>query len=93
MQIGDAMFGGELLRFRVIDCMPPGKRGMLSLYLGMIEHELTKTKIREQHPEWSEKRVMIEYWRMAFLPDPLPKGFQQQFMEECEEFRPEATTE
>jgi hypothetical protein len=89
MHIGDAMPGGDLLWSRVVDCIPPAERAMLGLYLGGIDHELTKALIREEHPEWSKQRVMIEYWRRSFLPEPLPKWLQQRFMEECEQYRSE----
>jgi len=32
------------------------------------------SRIRREHPEWSEWQVKRELLRLAFLPDPLPAG-------------------
>jgi hypothetical protein len=90
MHIGDASSGGELVRLNIWGAMTGEKRILLSLYMSLIERELTKARLREEHPEWSEKRVMIEILRLAFLPQPFPDRLQQRFMSECDQYRQES---
>jgi len=61
----------------------------LALLLSEIEHEIIRERLRKANPEWSEKRVRIEFFRIIFLPEPLPKGLERRFMAECDQFRPE----
>jgi len=65
------------------------QRLRLGLLLSELGHELVRQRIREARPEWSELRVRIEFFRIIFLPQPLPRGLQQRFMEECDQFHPE----
>jgi len=51
------------------------QRLLLALEMSMRTKELTKAKIREEYPEWSEEQVARELLRLEFLPEPLPKGF------------------
>lgn len=43
-----------------------------ALDLSLLVREFAKAGIRKEHPEWSEKEVMIELFRLAFFPEPLP---------------------
>lgn len=64
-----------------------------AMLLSLLEREIKKERLQDEHPEWSEKRVMIELVKMAFLPKPLPKWLERQFMAECDQFRPETSPE
>jgi hypothetical protein len=48
------------------------QRLQIALDMSLFARELTKAGIRRDHPEWSEKQIMIEVFRLAFLPKPLP---------------------
>lgn len=65
------------------------ERLRLALLLSELEHEIIRERLRNLHPEWSEKRVRIEFFRIIFLPQPLPKWLEQRFMAECDQYRPE----
>ena len=65
------------------------QRLRLALLLSELDHEIIRERLRNLHPAWSEKRVQIEFFRIVFLPKPLPKWLEQRFMAECDQFRPE----
>ena len=93
MQIGGVICSCDAEKSAVVMAMTGEQRIGLASHLTFIEREITKTRLREEHPDWSEKRLQIEMFRLAFLPDPLPKWLQQRFMEDCEQFRLEFTVE
>lgn len=78
------------MRINDADHLRGEQRIHLALLLSQLEIEITKARLREENPAWSEKRVMIEIFRIAFLPQPLPKWLERQFMADCEQFRPAA---
>lgn len=51
------------------------QRLLLALEMSMRTKELTKARIRREHPDWTEAQVARELLRLEFLPDPLPRGF------------------
>ena len=65
------------------------ERLRLALLLSELDHEIIRERVRRANPEWSEKRVRIEFFRIIFLPKPLPKWLELQFMAECDQFSPE----
>ncbi len=42
----------------------------------MFARELSRERVRSEHPEWPEAQIKLELLRIAFLPDPLPRGFE-----------------
>jgi hypothetical protein len=38
-----------------------------------MARELSLTRLRDEHPDWSEARLKRELLRYAFLPDDLPE--------------------
>jgi hypothetical protein len=38
----------------------------------MFARELATARIRSEHPDWLEKQIAIELFRLAFLPAALP---------------------
>jgi hypothetical protein len=48
------------------------QRLQIALDMSLFARELTKAGIRREHPDWSERQVMMEVFRLAFLPAPLP---------------------
>lgn len=46
----------------------------LELAFGMSElaHDLSRTRIQNDHPEWSEREITLELLRLALLPAALP---------------------
>jgi hypothetical protein len=55
--------------------MTAEERLLEALEMSLFARELAKSRIRGDHPDWSEAQVARELLRLAFLPDPLPDGF------------------
>ncbi|HET6228783.1 MAG TPA: hypothetical protein VFE05_01820 [Longimicrobiaceae bacterium] len=45
-----------------------------ALELSVAMRETLKSRLRKQHPEWSEQQLKRELLRYAFAPKPLPPG-------------------
>jgi hypothetical protein len=50
------------------------QRFMNALEMSLFTRELARTRVRREHPEWTEAAVERELLRLAFLPAPLPHG-------------------
>lgn len=46
-----------------------------ALEMSVFAREFAKSKIRRDHPEWTESQVAREILRLEFLPEELPAGF------------------
>jgi Rv0078B-related antitoxin len=62
----------EAMQLEIRWKMTPERRFQIALEISDLCRELRKAGIRKQHPGWSERQVMIELFRLAFLPEPLP---------------------
>jgi hypothetical protein len=62
----------EAMQLEIRRNMTPGQRFRIALEMSDLCRELRKAGIRKQHPDWTERQVMIELFRLAFLPEPLP---------------------
>lgn len=71
----DTNFEDEHIPVEVLRKMTGEQRLLLALEMSMRRKELTKIRIRQEHPDWTEAQVARELLRLEFLPDPLPRGF------------------
>ena len=55
------------------------QRLLLALEMSLFARELSKTRIRQENPDWSETQVTRELVRLAFLPDPMPPWLNRAF--------------
>ena len=62
----------ESMRLEIRRRMTPEQRFKVAVEVSDLYREFRKAGIRKQHPDWTERQVMIELFRLAFLPDPLP---------------------
>jgi len=62
----------EAMQLEVWRRMTPEQRLLATLDISDLCRELRKAGIKRDHPDWSERQVMIELFRLAFLPNPLP---------------------
>lgn len=46
----------------------------LAFQMSMAARELSLSRLRRQHPEWTEHELQRELLRYAFLPKRLPEG-------------------
>lgn len=72
MAISDTSPEIEAMRLEILRRMTPAQRFMAGVEVSDLYREFRKAGIRLQHPDWTERQVMIELFRLAFLPDPLP---------------------
>jgi len=48
------------------------QRLLLAFEMSMFARELSRERIRREHPDWPESKIARELLRLAFLPSPLP---------------------
>jgi len=89
MPISHSKFEFPPMRLDDVPHLTGGQRLHLAFLLSELQHEIIRQRIRDAHPEWTEMRVRIEFIRIIFLPQRLPKWSEQRFMAECDQFRPE----
>lgn len=56
------------LQVEIQRSMTGEQRLILALEMSLFARGLARERIREDHPEWSEKQVERELLRLAFLP-------------------------
>jgi hypothetical protein len=60
---------------REIESTMTGEQRLLeALEMSVFAREFAKSKIRRDHPAWSEAQVAREILRLEFLPEELPFG-------------------
>jgi hypothetical protein len=74
MPFSDTSPAAKKLQMQIESAMTGEERLLEAFDLSMFARELAKTKIRGDHPDWSESEVTREVLRLAFLPEPLPSG-------------------
>jgi hypothetical protein len=63
------------MQAKLQDAMSGEQRVLLAFEMSHYAHELAKQYLRDQHPEWSEGRVVREFLRSLFPPGKAPQGF------------------
>lgn len=72
MAISDTSLEIEAMQIKIRQSMTQEQRLEVALDLSDLLREFRKAGIRRDHPDWTERQVMIELFRLAFLPEPLP---------------------
>ncbi|HZS28875.1 MAG TPA: hypothetical protein VFB76_16730 [Candidatus Angelobacter sp.] len=72
MTISDTSPEVEAMQLEIRRKMTGAQRLRLALEMSQFARELRKAGIRQDHPDWTERQVMIELFRLAFFPEPLP---------------------
>ena len=72
MAVSDTSPEIEAMQIRIRQSMSPDQRLRAALDLSDYCRRIRKAGIRRDHPDWTERQVMIELFRLAFLPEPLP---------------------
>jgi Rv0078B-related antitoxin len=72
MPVSDTSPEIEAMQLQIRRSLTAEQRLRIALEISDCCRELRKAGIRRDHPDWSERQVMIELFRLAFLPDPLP---------------------
>ena len=74
MPIRDTSPDAERVQLDVFRRMTGEQRLKLALEMSDFARGLSLSRIRAEHPEWSDWEVKRELLRLDFLPDPLPAG-------------------
>lgn len=74
MSISDTTPEAAEVQFDVFRRMTGEQRLKLALEMSDFAREVSLSRIRFEHPEWSEWEARRELLRLDFLPDPLPTG-------------------
>jgi hypothetical protein len=72
MPISDTSPEIEAMQMQIRRQMTPDERFRIAIELSDMCRELRKAGIKRDHPDWSNRQVIIELLRLAFLPDALP---------------------
>ena len=72
MAITDTSPEIEAMQLEIRRSMSGEQRLRLCLEMSVFARELRKAGIRRDHPDWSDREVIMELFRLAFFPDPLP---------------------
>ena len=72
MAISDTSPDIEAMQLEIRRKMTPEQRLSVAFEISDLCRGFRKAGIRKQHPDWSDRQMMIELFRLAFLPDPLP---------------------
>ena len=72
MGISDTSPEIEAMQLQIRRSMTAEQRLLVALDISECCREFRKAGIRQDHPDWSERQLMIELFRLAFLPGPLP---------------------
>lgn len=74
MSISDTSPEAAEVQLGVFRRMTGEQRLKLALEMSDFAREISLSRIRFEHPEWSEWEVKRELLRLEFLPRPLPAG-------------------
>jgi hypothetical protein len=74
MGISDTSPEAAELQLEIFRRMTGEQRLRRALELSDFARELSLSRIRSGHPDWSEWEVKRELLRITFLPNPLPAG-------------------
>ena len=70
----DTSPSAQALQLQIQRAMTGEQRILLALEMSLFARDLSRTRIRQEHPEWPESAVDRELIRLAFLPAPMPAG-------------------
>jgi hypothetical protein len=75
MRFSDTHPRAEQIQRQIEAAMTGEQRLLEALEMSVFAREFAKSKIRSDHPEWTESQVAREVLRLEFLPEELPAGY------------------
>ena len=76
MPLSDTSPAAKKRQMEIFAAMSGEERILWALEASELVREFAKSKIRRDHPEWDEAKVLREVLRLQFLPGKLPAGLQ-----------------
>jgi hypothetical protein len=77
--ITDTSPAAQTVQLEIQRSLSGEQRLVLAFEMSLFARELSRERIRCEHPEWGDAQIRLELLRLAFLPDPLPKGLKGAF--------------
>jgi len=74
MPLSDTSPAVKKVQMQIEGAMSGATRILQTLEASLLVREFAKSKIRHDHPEWTEAQVAREVLRLQFLPGKLPSG-------------------
>ena len=74
MSIRDTSPDAERIQLEILGRMSEGQRLRLALEMSQATREMVLSRIRSEHPDWTDWEVKRELLRITFHPHPLPAG-------------------
>lgn len=76
MPLSDTSPAAKKLQTDIFASMSGEQRILWALEASDLTREFAKSKIRRDHPDWTEAQISREVLRLQFLPGELPAGLQ-----------------
>jgi Rv0078B-related antitoxin len=70
--ISDTSPAAQAIQLDIQRSMSGEQRLLMAFEMSLFARELSRARIRLEHPDWPEALVDRELLRLAFLPAPLP---------------------
>jgi hypothetical protein len=72
MLVTDTSSAAQTVQFEIHRSMSGEQRLLLAFEMSMFARELSRARICQEHPEWTEAQTTRELVRLALLPASLP---------------------
>lgn len=72
MPLTDTSHKAQAVQVEIQRSMSGEQRLRLAFEMSQFARELSRERIRREHPDWPEAQIDRELLRLAFLPAPLP---------------------
>jgi len=70
--VTDTTPAAQAVQLEIQRSMSGEQRLLLAFEMSLFARELSRERIRRDHPEWPETQIARELLRLAFFPAPLP---------------------
>jgi len=70
--VTDTTPAAQAVQLEIQRSMSGEQRLLLAFEMSLFARELSRERIRRDHPEWPETQIARELLRLAFFPVPLP---------------------
>jgi hypothetical protein len=73
--IADTSPAAQTMQFEIHRSMTGEQKILLAYEMSMAGRELSRCRLRQEQPRWTEAQIARELLKLAFFPKPLPPGF------------------
>jgi Rv0078B-related antitoxin len=76
MAISDTSPEAREIQLQIYRSMSGAQKIRLAREMSEVAREFAKARIRTEHPDWETSQVDLEWYRIIFLPNPVPAGLE-----------------